>query len=523
MSNRLPWSKVVLAFATALVTGALLGSIVQTQINLLALRGLGVEIGIGTWLGTTLEDAAKFGPVYLMVFGVGFLISQVTAMALTRRVLQSWRRVSCALAAAVGLWVTFTLVDAMAPPPTLIAATRAPEGMLAMLVTAAIAGWVFAAMASAAPRRKGNASAVAAVLLAAVPALPFDQASAQSGPGYQLETVVSGLEHPWSLAFLPDGRMLVTERPGRLRIITRDGELLPEPVTGMPEVFNQAQAGLFEVLPAPDFVESGYLYLSYACGTEQANHTCLARGRLANGELQGVEEVFRAMPAKVGAAHYGGRITWLPDGTLVMGLGDGFDYREEAQKLSSHLGTLVRLNPDGSVPDDNPFVEDPEALPEIYSYGHRNIQGLAFDHEKRRLIAHEHGPRGGDEINVIEAGVNYGWPVATHGLDYTWARVTPFTEYPGTRQPELHWTPSIAPSGLAIYSGDPFPDWQGQLLVGALADQAVYRVSLAEQPPGQHRLLGELGVRIRDVRVGPDGLVYLLTDAASGQLLRLVP
>lgn len=267
MSNRLPWSKVVLAFATALVTGALLGSIVQTQINLLALRGLGVEIGIGTWLGTTLEDAAKFGPVYLMVFGVGFLVSQVTAMALTRRVLQSWRRVSCALAAAVGLWVTFTLVDAMAPPPTLIAATRAPVGMLAMLVTAAIAGWVFAAMASAAPRRKGNASAVAAVLLVAVPALPFDQASAQSGPGYQLETVVSGLEHPWSLAFLPDGRMLVTERPGRLRIITRDGELLPEPVAGMPEVFNQAQAGLFEVLPAPDFAESGYLYLSYACGT----------------------------------------------------------------------------------------------------------------------------------------------------------------------------------------------------------------------------------------------------------------
>ncbi|MGM0569557.1 PQQ-dependent sugar dehydrogenase [Marinobacter sp.] len=525
MSNRRPWSKVVLAFAIALVIGALLGSVVQTQINLMALRGLGVEIGAGAWFVTTLEDLAMFGPVYLAMFGVGFLVSQVVAMALTRHVLESWRRLVCALAAAVGLWATFTIVDALAPPPTLIAATRASEGMLAMLVTAAIAGWLFAVMAAPTDaRRNGGAGAVAAVLLATLAGLPFDQARAQSGPGYQLETVVSGLEHPWSLAFLPDGRMLVTERPGRLRIITRDGELLPEPVAGLPEVFNQAQAGLFDVLPARDFAESRLVYLSYACGTEQANHTCLARGRLETGRLGDVDELFRVSPAKVGAAHYGGRMAWLEDGTLLLALGDGFDYREEAQRLTSHIGTIVRLNPDGSVPADNPYVNEPEALPEIFSYGHRNIQGLVVDPDGGQVIAHEHGPRGGDEINHVQAGTNYGWPVATHGLDYTWARVTPFTDYPGTEPPLLHWTPSIAPSGMTIYNGDRFPDWRGDILVGGLVSRAVHRVELNDNGATEkERLFTELNERIRDVRTGPDGAVYLLTDSARGRVERAIP
>lgn len=355
-------------------------------------------------------------------------------------------------------------------------------------------------------------------------AFSVEDVRAQSADAYQLNTVVAGLEHPWSLAFLPDGRMLVTERPGRLRIISPGGELVAEPVVGVPEVFNQAQAGLFEVLPAPDFADSQLIYLSYACGTLAANHTCLARGRLANGALEEVEELFRAMPAKVGAAHYGGRLAWLADGTLLLTLGDGFDYREEAQKLSSHIGTLVRLNSDGSVPSDNPFVNEPDARPEIFSYGHRNVQGLVHDDGSGQVMIHEHGPRGGDEINRIEAGKNYGWPVATYGLDYTWARITPFTGYPGTEQPLLYWTPSIAPSGMTLYDGERFPGWQGSLLVGGLVTRAVHRVEWG--PDGatdKERLFTELKARIRDVLTGPEGAVYLLTDSPDGRLIRVMP
>lgn len=524
MNNRPSWSRIVLAFATALIIGAALGSVTQTQINLLALRGLGVEIGVGAWLGTTLEDLFKFGPVYLAMFGCGFLVSQLVAMVATRYVLTAWRPPVCALAAAVGLWATFKLVDALAPPPTLIAATRDVGGMLAMVITAAVAGWLFARMAGSRSGRspQGVGAAVVALVLATV--FPADDVRAQSAGAYQFETVADGLEHPWSLAFLPDGRMLVTERPGRLRIVSRNRELLPEPVDGVPEVFNHAQAGLFEVLPARDFGASQRLYLSYACGTLEANHTCLARGRLQDGVLEEVEELFRAMPAKVGAAHYGGRMAWLGDGALLLTLGDGFDYREEAQKLSSHIGTIVRLTSDGSAPVDNPFVNDREARPEIFSYGHRNVQGLVYDDTSREVIIHEHGPRGGDEINRIEAGVNYGWPVATYGLDYTWARVSPFTRYPGTEQPLLHWTPSIAPSGMALYNGELFPQWQGSLLVGGLVTRAVHRVEIASDgATEQERLFTDLGARIRDVRAGPDGAVYLLTDSADGRLIRVTP
>ncbi|GGY69877.1 PQQ-dependent sugar dehydrogenase [Marinobacter zhanjiangensis] len=526
MNNRPSWSRVVLAFATALVIGAVLGSVVQTQINLLALRGLGVEIGAGAWLSTTLEDLLKFGPVYLVMFGCGFLVSQLVAMGVTRYLLQAWRQPVCSLAAAVGLWATFRLVDALAPPPTLIAATRDPGGMLAMLVTAAVAGWFFASLAgNRSPQsRSVGGSAVAVMALAALATFPVGEVRAQDSDAYQFQTVVAGLEHPWSLAFLPDRRMLVTERPGRLRIVSQNGDLVPEPVAGVPEVFNHAQAGLFEVLPAPDFVDSQLIYLSYACGTLEANHTCLARGRLEGGALADVEELFRAMPAKAGAAHFGGRMAWLADGTLLLTLGDGFDYREEAQRLSSHIGTIVRLNGDGSVPADNPFVNDPDALPEIYSYGHRNVQGLIHDRENGRVISHEHGPRGGDEINLIEAGNNYGWPVATYGLDYTWARVTPFTGYPGTEQPLLHWTPSIAPSGMTLYDGALFPQWQGSLLVGGLVTGAVHRVEPgADGAVEKERLFTEVEARIRDVRTGPDGAVYLLTDSAEGRLLRVTP
>ena len=341
---------------------------------------------------------------------------------------------------------------------------------------------------------------------------------------YRIETVTAGLEHPWSLAFLPDGRMLVTERVGRLRIIAKDGSLDPEPVAGVPEAFVAAQAGLMEVLPDPDFAGNQWVYLSYAYGTEQANNTRLARGRLVEGRLQDVEVLFSALPTKAGAAHYGGRMAFLPDQTLVLTLGDGFDWREQAQNPANHLGKIVRLHRDGSVPADNPLVGQAGAVPEIYSLGHRNVQGIYYDARLQRLYSHEHGPRGGDELNLIEPGHNYGWPLITYGVDYTGAQISPYTELPGLQQPLLHWTPSVAPSSLTQYRGALFPEWQGDLFASTLAERSVRRIRMLDgKLAGEEVLFEELDERIRDVRSGPDGALYLLTDNAEGRVLRVVP
>ncbi len=405
-------------------------------------------------------------------------------------------------------------------------------GLVAILATAGVAGTVFAGLRRRVqdanrPRGfSGFAVLVAVGGLATVLPGISQPAQAQADLPYHIETLADDLAHPWSLAFLPDGRMLVTERPGRLRLLSNEGETLVESLGGVPEVFAAGQAGLFDVALSPQFEDDRQVYLSYACGTAQANHTCLARATLAENSLENVSEIFRAQPAKQGAAHFGGRIAWLPDGTLILTLGDGFDYREEAQNLGNHIGSLVRLNPDGSVPQDNPFVYYGEARPEIYSLGHRNVQGLVFDNQQQRLIAHEHGPRGGDEINIIEAGANYGWPIATGGLDYTGARVTPFEDYPGTEPPTLEWTPSIAPSGMALYSGELFPEWQGDLLVGALVNKEVRRVRLSDDGSSAkdvEGLFGELEERIRDVCQGPEGAIYLLTDSPQGRLLKVIP
>lgn len=341
---------------------------------------------------------------------------------------------------------------------------------------------------------------------------------------YRIETVTEGLEHPWSLAFLPDGRMLVTERVGRLRIIEADGRLNPQPVGGVPAGFVAAQAGLMEVLLDPEFASNQQLYLSYAYGTTQANNTRLSKARLVDGQLQDVQVLFTAQPAKSGAAHYGGRMAWLPDNTLVLTLGDGFDWREQAQNTSNHLGKIVRLNRDGSIPKDNPLVGQAGAAAEIYSLGHRNVQGIAYDNQLQRLYSHEHGPRGGDELNLIEPGNNYGWPLITFGIDYTGAQISPYTELPGLQQPLLHWTPSVAPSSLTIYRGALFAQWQGDLFASTLAERSVRRIRLKDgELAGQEVLFEELGERIRDVRAGPDGALYLLTDSAEGRLLRVVP
>jgi aldose sugar dehydrogenase len=354
------------------------------------------------------------------------------------------------------------------------------------------------------------------VLLLALPLL----APAQSA--YRIEVVAAPLEHPWSLAFLPNGDMLVTERPGRLRLIL-GGELQEAPIEGVPQTWSEMQSGLFEVILDPDFERNQTLYLSFTHGPRDANGTRVVRARFDGRRLHDVQPIFTSTPMDSNV-HYGGRMLFLPDGTLLLSLGDGFYFREESQRLDTHQGTIVRINPDGSVPADNPYVGRDDAQPEIWVHGVRNVQGLVL--VDGRVYEHEHGPRGGDELNLIEPGNNYGWPVITYGIDYGFAKLSPFTHMDGMQQPLMHWTPSIAPSGMAYYDAALFPQWRGSLLVGALAEESVRRVPLRDglpQAAEQEMLFAELEKRIRDVRVGPEGAVYLLTDHEDGALLRVVP
>ena len=357
--------------------------------------------------------------------------------------------------------------------------------------------------------RNGLLGLAFATLALAGPALAADAPSA----AYTITPVAGGLDHPWSIAFLPGGDMLVTERPGRLRII-RDGKLLPDPVPGVPDVYVKSQAGLFDVVLHPDFANNQTIYLTYASGTTGANATTVARARLEGDALLDVKVIFKAAPSKATAVHFGGRMVFLADGTFLLTLGDGFDYREEAQNLMSDLGKIVRLNDDGSIPQDNPFASRTDARPEIWTYGHRNVQAIVRDALTGHIYAHEHGPKGGDELNLIEPGKNYGWPVITYGLDYSGARISPYTEREGMEQPLVYWVPSIAPSGMTLYTGGKFPRWQGDLFVAALAGKQVRRVDLDDgRVAGEETLFAELDARIRDVREGPDGALYLLTES----------
>jgi len=360
------------------------------------------------------------------------------------------------------------------------------------------------------------------------PVLAPAAALAQPVP-YQIETIAEGLNHPWSIAFLPDGDMLVTERSGQLRRISA-GQLVDEPITGVPEVFEQSQGGLFDIVLDPAFEANGVVFLTYAWGASDANGTRLVRARLDGDTLVDPEILFTPNRLKNTMVHYGGRLTLLPDGTLLLAVGDGFDFREQAQVTTNHLGSFIRLNEDGSVPEDNPFYGRDGVLQEIFSIGHRNPQGLVVDPVTGRIFSHEHGPAGGDELNLIEPGANYGWPIATFGMDYDGALVTPYTEYPGMRQPLVVWVPSIAPSGLAIYRGDMFPEWVGDIFVGALiAGDApdgigghVRRVDMDETVVlDQEILFAEIGARIRDIRVAPDGSLFILTDEDHGRVLRI--
>lgn len=344
---------------------------------------------------------------------------------------------------------------------------------------------------------------------------------------FTLVEVADGLNHPWSLTFLPNGDYLVTERRGMLWRVSETGQKTK--INGVPSVYHTGQGGLLDVVLEPDFKDRGWIYFSYAATADNDSsiaNTEVARARLnlQQNRLTDLEIIFKADPKVEGGNHWGSRLAFADDGSLYITLGERFGYEDQAQNPENHLGTVVRIMPDGSVPPDNPFADHPENKPEIFSYGHRNVQGIDIHPETRQVWTHEHGPKGGDEINILKAGANYGWPAATFGINYWGTEISEYTSRPGMQDPVLHWTPSIAPSGMAFYTGDQFPAWRGDLFVGALVKRHLRRVELdGDQVVGQEVLLKDFGQRIRDVRNGPDGFIYLLTDDTNGQLLRLEP
>ena len=341
-----------------------------------------------------------------------------------------------------------------------------------------------------------------------------------------VETVARNLQNPWGLAFLPDGRMLVTERPGRLRIADADGSL-SEPLQGVPRAAARGQGGLLDVALDPNFAQNRLVYLSFAedRGEGRAG-TSVARGRLSqNGTaLEAVQVIFRQEPTHTGNNHWGSRLVFDRDGNLFVTLGDRFDLRNQAQNPANHIGKIVHIKPDGGAAPNNPFLNREDAKPEIWSLGHRNLQSAALHPTTGELWTVEHGARGGDEVNIPQKGKNYGWPVISYGVDYSGAKIGEGTKKTGLEQPVYYWDPSIAPSGMAFYTGDKFPAWRGSILVGALAGKLVSRLETnGNRVTGEERMLQNLGERIRDVRQGPDGFVYLLTDSRDGRILRMKP
>lgn len=348
--------------------------------------------------------------------------------------------------------------------------------------------------------------------------------------GWDIEVVVNNLEHPWSVAWLPDTSILITERPGRLKVI-RDGTLVDEAVEGVPPVFASGQGGLLDVSLHPEFETNRYVYLVYASGTEDGNRTTVGRGRLEGNRLIDFRTIFRVCPDKSGNQHFGSRMLWLPGKTFLLSVGDGGNrpasldgefIRNQAQNLSSHLGKILHLNDDGTPADDNPFLNHEGAKPEIWTLGHRNVQGLALDPEAGRVWANEHGSWGGDELNLIKGGRNYGWPEVTYSREYYGPRISDKTTKPGMEDPKLVWTPAQAPGGLVFYTGDRYPGWNGNLFSAGLKGEQVRRIILEDETVvGEESL--SIGRRVRDVYQGPDGYLYLLTDEENGSLLRVIP
>jgi aldose sugar dehydrogenase len=393
-----------------------------------------------------------------------------------------------------------------------------PAAILAVLVTASW-GVANADDYKDGPPAAGQAPAILGQTRAPAPA---------THSAYRVVTVAEGLNHPWSLAWLPDNRMLVTERPGRLRLVSPDG-VLSQPVTGLPKVVAENTGGLLDVALDLRFRSNRLIYLSYLEPREGgANAISVVRGRLVGTHdapvLEDVAVILRTGPATTGGDNVGSRLAFGRDGRLYVTLGDRMVLRDQAQSLSGDLGKVARINPDGSIPADNPFVGVAGARPEIFSLGHRNPEGLAFNPATGALWELEHGAKGGDEINIVRRGLNYGWPVITYGIDYSGAKIGIGTQKAGMQQPVYYWDPSIAPSGMAFYTANLFPTWKGDLFVGALKAQRVVRLTLnGDRVASEEVLLTELHERIRDVRQGPDGALYVLTDNDAGRILKLVP
>jgi len=335
----------------------------------------------------------------------------------------------------------------------------------------------------------------------------------------QLKPLVEGLKEPWSMAFLPDGRLLITEKSGKLRIV-ENGKLLPQAVANVPQVVDRGQGGLLDIALHPQYAENGWLYLSYSAKGEGGSGTEVMRAKLQGMQLTDTEVIFRQAPKISGNKHFGSRFVFDREGLLYITLGDRGEM-ERAQDLAQHIGKVIRLHDDGTVPQDNPFASNPDALPEIYSYGHRNVQGATLNPLSGKVWAHEHGPQGGDEINILQASTNYGWPVITYGVNYfTGTKIGEGTKKPGMAQPLYKWVPSIAPSGMAFYTGDAYPGWKNHLFVGSLKFQTLVKLTLdGDKVVKEERLFENLG-RVRDVRQGPDGLLYLI---AGDRLLQLQP
>jgi glucose/arabinose dehydrogenase len=378
--------------------------------------------------------------------------------------------------------------------------------------------WVTASLAAA--------TVLTASFLIATTSRGANTSFASSAGQLEVQTIASGLVNPWALAFLADGRMLVTERPGRMRIVSSDGQLSPA-LKGVPDVWATGQGGLLDVVTDHAFKQNNTIYFCFSERTAGGGRTAVARAKLVDGDAPRLDEVkviFRQQGPLSSGNHYGCRIAQARDGNLFVTLGEHFSHRDEAQNLGNHLGKLIRITPDGAAPNDNPFVGRDGARPETWSYGHRNEQGLAINPASGEVWEIEHGPRGGDEVNIIGKGKNYGWPVIGYGIDYNGTKIHASTAKDGMEQPIKYWVPSIAPSGMAFYTGKLFPKWDGSLFTGALAGKMLVRLSLnGNSVTGEERLLQDLNERIRDVRQGPDGALWLLTDNAAGRILRVSP
>lgn len=365
-------------------------------------------------------------------------------------------------------------------------------------------------------------SVMGAMALRAGAQAPRSPTPATSDGPLRSTVVASGLDHPWGLAFLPDGRMLVTERPGRLRIVTADGQV-STPLTGVPAVYATGQGGLLDVALSPSFASDRLVYVSFAEAGQGGAGTAVARGRLTETGLEDVKVIWRQVPKVNGPNHWGSRLVFARDGKLFITMGDRYSQRDRAQDLSATFGKIVRINADGSIPADNPFVKREGALTDIWSYGHRNVQAATLHPQTGQLWTVEHGARGGDELNHPQAGKNYGWPVITYGIDYSGAKIGEGTAKAGMEQPVYYWDPVIAPSGATFYTGDAFAQWKGNLFVGSLQPGALVRLTMdGDRVVAEERYLREAG-RVRDVVQGPDGFLYLLIDDANGKVLRVEP